>query len=777
MKIKEFSIMRYGPLPNTGRILLNNFNLLFGKNENGKTLTIDALVKLLLERNTRDFEHIDRVEENPEGYVIIETDKGEEIKLPEKGDLTRITDLTPSECCNIFIVRNSNLSISRDLTQEGEFYTSVTDRLTGLRTREISKIKEVLREISKITPGGIFRDIKGEKLKTRIDHAEKLMEKIKSLSREIKEEGYDKAEEELARLKKRIEEIGDEIENLENARKREEYEKGKEALDKIRSALQGYEQLNIYNEADEQSWRDCERDIKTYLEEKKEALEELKAKEKEFEKKDEVLIKAKRDFQILDKRKRELDSQIGPELKTYEIKTGEFAQQEEKNKFFTPLGIISTVLLGISLLGVIFSASLLFYVLAGLFLILALFSGAFKYQLVRDRAWLAGMFERIKLSLSRFGLDAENIEEILSNIQRFDEEYNKKSEELQEIKGRKERLEDKIKELQYKTILDIEKKIKKAKEKINEIKRKSREDSLEGYTEKLKLKRKLERSIGEWESVLRSHFGQKSERLEENISYWDEKITKLEEYKDKATGIKYSEAAASELVEEKKKFIRRVKEIDEKMGLIHKEMEDVEREVNEILRLEEEYLYCKTSVDLGAINDKLREFLEENKCTKENVLEVIKIFEEMEKEEKEKVSELFGKGSSISKYFNEITDGLYKEVTFNQGTGEIEVKRKDGAILKPEKLSGGAYDQLYFSIRLALGEKLLKGKKGFFIMDDPFIKADHDRLKRQIGLLKKVSDLGWQIIYFSAKDEVRNVLRKSIEKGVVNYVQIQGIFS
>ncbi len=66
-------------------------------------------------------------------------------------------------------------------------------------------------------------------------------------------------------------------------------------------------------------------------------------------------------------------------------------------------------------------------------------------------------------------------------------------------------------------------------------------------------------------------------------------------------------------------------------------------------------------------------------------------------------------------------------------------------------LAGGAYDQLYFSIRLALAEKILKGKTGFFILDDPFIKSDHKRLAKQMDLLKKISKLGWQIIYFSSK--------------------------
>ena len=90
---------------------------------------------------------------------------------------------------------------------------------------------------------------------------------------------------------------------------------------------------------------------------------------------------------------------------------------------------------------------------------------------------------------------------------------------------------------------------------------------------------------------------------------------------------------------------------------------------------------------------------------------------------------------------------------------------------------GGAYDQLYLSVRLTLGEKLLKGGKGFFIMDYPFIKADKERLQRQIDILKRISESGWQIIYFTAKDEVKDVLKKDIQSGNVQYIPIKGVFS
>jgi len=107
-------------------------------------------------------------------------------------------------------------------------------------------------------------------------------------------------------------------------------------------------------------------------------------------------------------RKKKLDDEVKLELRNYEIKRGELALQEGKSKFFTSVGIISAILLGISLLGVIVSPSLLFYILAVLFSISTVISGIFKFQFVRDKAWLAEVFERIKLTTSKFELGAEN---------------------------------------------------------------------------------------------------------------------------------------------------------------------------------------------------------------------------------------------------------------------------------------------------------------------------------------------------------------------------------
>ena len=85
MRIAEFFIVRYGPLSGERPVRPAPFSLLYAPNEEGKTLTAEALVRMLLGRGARQFKGIGRVEETPEGYVILRQADGTDVKLPEAG--------------------------------------------------------------------------------------------------------------------------------------------------------------------------------------------------------------------------------------------------------------------------------------------------------------------------------------------------------------------------------------------------------------------------------------------------------------------------------------------------------------------------------------------------------------------------------------------------------------------------------------------------------------------------------------------------------------------
>ena len=780
MRIKEFFIKRYGPLKENDYHLSPNFNVFIGKNEDGKTLTIDALVKFLLGKNVKEkeFEKINRVEENPEGYVIVEDEKGKEIKLPEKGSLTKFIDLSPSAFRNIFIIRNSDLSIS---SPEEEFYTSVTDKLTGLRTNQISKIKGKLQEIGKLTRPESGAELSNKQdfgqIRSRLEYSEKLIKRIEELQNKAVDEGFDKMEEEIVYINEKIKKLSLQLDELENARTREKFEKGSRALSILIKARSEIKKLDAYNEKDEQLWRDCERDIKRLGEEKEGAIEKLKNAQKALKEVISKLKKEEREFLILTERKRKLDADIKPALSNYEERRKELAQKKVSSKYYAYIGNLSFVLFAISSLGAIFVPNLrtLFGMLSCLFSISTIIFYGLRFSLIREDAKLAGFFEELRLNLSRFELAEENPKEILSNIQRFEEDYQKNDMAVQDLKREKEIREAKIKEIQNTIIPGIEKKINEAMDKIDEIKTKSMVGSLQDYTKKLRLKNQYENSINEQRGILENILGVSGETTEMIILNTNKKLKEIEKFKSTAKNIAFDEENFSRLKEDKDILEEKLDELRNKTEEFKSRLAEIEREANKILQLEGDYLPCETSRDLNAIKERLTEFMTKIENTKSNVLDTLRIFEVIEKEEKERVSELFGDSSNVSRLFRKITAGLYKGVFFNQELGKVEVLRSDGVPLDADKLSGGAYDQLYLSVRLSLAEKLLKDRSGFFIMDDPFVKADPDRLKIQMNLIKKISKSGWQILYFSAKGEVRDTLKEDIKKGDVTLLETQGI--
>ncbi|MFY9357888.1 MAG: AAA family ATPase [Defluviitoga tunisiensis] len=776
MKLKEFSIIRYGPLENLNKIKLNDFNLIWGKNECGKTLTIDGLVKLLFNKTGKDFENLERVQEVPEGYVVLVDEKGNEYKIPEKGDLPKISGLSATECNNIFIVRNSNLSVAHDLSKESMFYESITDKLTGLETERIAKISEKIKEIARLTDKSLeFQDVKDEKLKTRINEANKLIEEIDQLIQEVKEKGLDELEEKKVELKEQLETIEEEIKKLEALRKREKYEKGDEALTILKKLMDEIKELDVYNENDAKLWNDLEKELDMYSSQKQKKEKELEVKVKELEKADEKYKELSEEFKSYEEKKKKIDEEIKPEMSRFNS-SRDVNKLEKKNKVFTVSMIISIVILAISVVGIVFNKSLLFYVLTVVSSIAVAAFGGLKYKVIKDQDQVINKFEEFKAKLQTLGLMADTLGEIYENIKNYEVWYETKLKEFNRAFLDKEKIKLQINDLKNKEIAEIEQHIKNIQEKIEKLKEKSKETSLESYNEKLKLKNEIKNTIGKQETILKSHFGYVGKSLEEAIPYWENEIKKLEIYKDNFPEDKFSEDLLTNLKYNENKYKNEYEEVHNNTKLIQKMFEDIEGRVNKIL-LPDEHLFCETSTDLEAIKKLLSDFVNTHENNRNNALVVLSIFEELEREEKGKISSLFGQNSLVTKYFKEITDGLYDEVTFDSNENKIKVRRKDKVVLDAYQLSGGAYDQLYFSIRLALGRTLLKDRFGFFIMDDPFVKSDFERLNRQMNLLKKIANSGWQIIYFSSKDEIKDLLKEEIANKTINYVELSPLFS
>lgn len=775
MFIKEFMINLYGPLRDRRIDFSPGFNLLLGRNEAGKTLTIDALVKLMLGRRAREkeFERLQRVEAQPAGFVIIEDGRTGMFKLPEQGDLTAVTGLTPDECANIFVIRNSNLAITR----ESEFYTGVTDRLTGLRTNEIAGITKKLYDLARITPTGQFRNAGEDKLKSRLEEAQAASDQIDSLHARLLEEGFDQLEKEQADCLEQLNAVTAELEALEQARQREKYEKGLQALQQLRQASRQAAAARHFTAAGERHWAGSEREVSRLEQEEERLLAALKEKEHGLLKLSQLVQERQRKFQQLEERKRTLDDDIRPGLKSYAARKEAWIRRENHGRLYSFTAIAAAALLALCVFGALLNPGTFFYLLTILTAAATAFSWLSVSRLAGERGALAVTLEQLKTALARLDLSGEDEASVHRALQQAAEEYTAEHTALESLKGDASVLSREISALRDSALPACRMELRQAAEALGVLKRQAGCETLRQYSARLQEKQEAEQAVAGRSGSLESLFGVPAAGLEESVAAWTVALEELAPYAGASPDLSADDRTAVALKERRQTLEERKAAAEAQMKETLKELLEIERQANQALQSTEDYLYCQTTADLLAVKAKLTALIKEHHLIQVDARAVISIFETIAGEEKARIAALFGAESPVSAYFREITAGLYESVSFDGERGMITVQRRDGANLIAEKLSGGAYDQLYLSIRLALAEKLLKGEPGFLIMDDPFIKSDTGRLHRQLQTLLQIAAAGWQILYFSAKEEVQEALAQDISGGVVNHIPLRELFS
>ncbi|MBU5593996.1 AAA family ATPase [Amphibacillus sp. MSJ-3] len=102
-------------------------------------------------------------------------------------------------------------------------------------------------------------------------------------------------------------------------------------------------------------------------------------------------------------------------------------------------------------------------------------------------------------------------------------------------------------------------------------------------------------------------------------------------------------------------------------------------------------------------------------------------------------------------YLNEITDGRYVLVEFDQTLQQLYLLTNDGDAYQANELSQGTLDQLFVAIRLGISSWLAKHIQLPFLIDDGFVHFDSNRQKQIYAILKDLKDIH-QIIYFTKEN-------------------------
>ena len=776
MKIKQLDIKNYGPLVNKQYQFADGFNLLFGENEQGKSLTFDALIKLLFGKFSKKFTQINRVEEDPASFggfatiSITQDNQEKEHRLQGKTTLSDLTGLTTSECNNIFLIRNSDLSIGQSLQEQDQFYLSVTDRLTGLQTEEIASVKNKLLNYGQLTETHRFLNTQeSDKLAEKIDKAQQLLFNESKLNKTLSQNGVKQwlqLEKNEQEFKQKIEDIKSQLTQLALAKKVENYLEQKnhlqtlleiekkltplksvtqELLDKLRSATQAEKGLKIQQ-----------------TELKKEVNEKLK-KADQIEKE---LSKISQEVTKNTPIKEEIEHSIQPE--SYRLVEQLASIQATHLKPWKQFLFLSGGLLFTTLLVLIFQTHPVIISLTIIFFLATIFLSFHNFLLINKQQKFDADFNKLKLKLKKYDIKISNPEEIDKKTSQLKQIYNELLTKQSVLTVEKKAIRDDISEERDKKLSKINSQLIQEQETIGRILLDCSVNSMNELIKKLQEKKDLENHKQKISILLETSFGRPPYGIAP-IDHYSKKIAEQQSLEKETVSIKFSEQQAKELETQQSQVILELENIQQRLNNLQELLKDFQREISSILPSKDNPLIIDNINDLIHAKKELESFLNSHINKQKNVIKLISILEQLESEEKEKVSQFFGEDSIISNLFKDITQKNYVQVYYNQTSHQIMVEKKDGTSLTAQQLSSGTYDQLYLTIRLGLGKTLLKDKTGFFIMDDPFLKSDQKRLESQLEVLLKMAKQGWQIIYLSAKNEISDYFKdKEINKVLIS---------
>ncbi len=772
MKIKEFQIHRYGPLGDSGIIRLGNFNLFYGNNEDGKTLTLEAIISFLLGKSRKVFSGIERVPHLPEGFLLLENAGGEPVHLTaakNSNTTTTITDIlnvTAEEFRNLFIIRNSDLSISR----EAAFYNNITEKLTGLRTQHLQQIRKKLRELGHFTNGmDTINTRENHYLKNRLQQAEGLIDECQALYHEAASKGYDILEENLVEMQQRLKELDETFNTLGKARLRERYETARKQLDLIYSFRQEGQDLQQFTIEELIQWQQTEAFIEEKDTELKLTIQQCKACEDEFAGEQKKLGDLRNQMEIRRQRKGDIDERLKPLLQQYgDIKKHDARSDVSRPFFLIAIGI-SMLFALVSLFGLMWRPDQTFILWTAIFSGFATFglSLLYYFRFVNPQGNIQELAQQVMHLAGELGFPGEEINHVQEQVQQFEEEFQRQQQKIAETEGRVAFLESHFHSLRDEQIESLETRLETARQTIHQIRLARQIETLADYQHKYREKRRLEQQVNDASAVLKGLFGANGEVLDEQIQTWEKEVYDLKKHQFASAETEFDEEAQLKLTETRAETQEEVELLQRELTDFHTRLGDIERRVYETILPAEEIFPGRTLNDLKQLSQMLKAFLDDIHSQQKNARAAIEIFEEIELDERQKISELFGKNSRVSNLYKQISGELYPVVYYDFESNSVRIRRRDGKELPPDWLSSGAYDQLYFTIRLTLGEKLLQGEKGFFIFDDPFLKSDTGRLKQQLETLVDISRDGWQVLYFSAKDEIVSALHRHIESGAV----------
>jgi uncharacterized protein YhaN len=749
VKINEVQIDRYGPLPRIRHEFQDNLEVFYGPNESGKTLLLEAILKLLAPDIDRELEAISRVPESPAGYLVVES-TGEQTTLGDGNVLNDVVDISPRHLRNVFVIRDSDLA----LREEHDFYDSVTQQIGDLHTNEIEAIQ------SKLADRGRLTSVDGRRGLSKAqenDYAADVRGDVTALVAEMREYITEAKANETATVEREAVTVSTEL-----ARCRERL-----AEQEAAETLAEYEtlsaRLETYREAIEQQDASVDSEILEDLEDLRRGIADATADIEALETEREELhaerdtLRATRESvtaerQPLEDREPDVEA-LAESVASFRDATGDSPGQRSM-RFAQGLAFIGLAVGGAA---AILNASLV----SGLLIAIGV-SGVLWYA-VQYRAQAS--IDRERKSLLHKARDAGFSVEEVSDIAPAIREYRDELDRLQrrqaslmnDIKVKSELIDEKEAKLD-----SLREERQRKKETKAELLREVGAGDVETYRRRVEQQEALTTERDQSAQSLEDTLGTpdtESPSPETRLDYWEAELAAMiEDVDEEVAAEQFDPNKLTMLRREREELEARIQEITDTLETHERRLRQFSDAIQELDTgpfVESPIRLQSYSVEgLEEVAGELEALVEQIDRDADIAREALAVFDEIKAEEEQKITDLFGDNSRAATVFESITEGRYSSVTYDTTKRKLQVHRDGDQPLTPEQLSHGTTEQLYLAARIGLADQLLNAEPGFFLMDDAFLPADRSRLRDGFDVLQELAADGWQIIYFTAKEEV-----------------------
>lgn len=739
MNIREFAISHYGPLRDVRYQLQPGLQLFYGPNESGKTLLLDALLKLMLGKNLKDFQNIDRVDGLPQGRVVL-AHQGREHIFDGNTLLSTAVDLSSSDMRNVFVIRNKDLQMSG----QADYFKRLNDQLTGMEGRRLTRLKELIR-----SRGALTRASTGAQLAKSQEHnwigekketAANLATEIKKYVATARADQLDTLEQKLESCRYRLRQLNHLIQQQESAQKWAEYKELRRQVEEHAQLSQAANRLLPYTKTKLMQLQDKTSRSQANSDAAQESKEQLERLLPQLEQGHSELAESKVHLASLEERRLFLDNLSQQTLA---------ASGEERTSPRPLWGRFGLALIGVSAIALLVAANgglpqslagLPYWSLGGALLLLAIdtvlrlqTSGSRKRQgrLLQQGA-AAGILAKTILELAaatakeRTAIDAARLR------------HQSRSEWVNTMENQRLYLAENIR---ANSILAA----KLEHEVASELQRLGAKD-LDHFGELMEQFNLAQAQSDDLHQDLETAFGQAPARTGD----WDSLLQRIPAPTD--PGLAWDSELLAQLRHQKDGCLAESEQLQESLSRHHEELNRFAAACRALpLAAKTGRVLPDRFADLEMLEHSasvLELFVDAVTATFDAALMLMGVLENIEAEEQAKTADLVGPTKAVQQIFTAITGGKYRRVKLDSKSN-IVIENSAGLELPASALSQGTFDQLYLALRISLAHDLLGGNPGFLLLDDAYLCADSTRLDRMLAVLAQLAAGGWQILYFS----------------------------